>query len=540
MVLLLIVTCSLVLPLIISIYRSSNVEGNIQQAANRSTVSEAVFGVIGASESDLAKFQDVDGLRAEYADGQINLYVVDSAKAYTQSELDGYSYALWNRMHEVNQDKDEKLALLVSSSKSNDALDVAIRQNSIMMHIVGLVLMFVALLIIVSSYNDHLKVFANDISKLRLIGATKLQVGSIFMIEFLVVFIISFVLASLISIGIMYVVVNKYIGIQDDSSLSWLIFHVDLREFALIGVEFCVATATIFFFRISKFVGNALSAQPEYDASGTKLKRYNRLPQKRHLAHTLGAIVYQRTGGQIRRMLFAIIPSLIVVVFLFAFITAEITMESVPPENDIVVKIQIPYRKDNAFTGADIAQMMNIDGVKSATLAPSSSSSIHIDLSDNADNVAVQNALEKLYPGTKYSISNLIRMYERSLLTTPGYFIMIIALSALVLLFITVVVYVKLYGYLETQRKNIASFYELGASKSVISGAFQSIARKASMLCIAVSFIIGMGLHLLFLIMNDHALMLHPQVVLFLAAVAAIIFSGFHLPVHQKLKSILK
>jgi predicted lysophospholipase L1 biosynthesis ABC-type transport system permease subunit len=130
-------------------------------------------------------------------------------------------------------------------------------------------------------------------------------------------------------------------------------------------------------------------------------------------------------------------------------------------------------------------------------------------------------------------------MHEGNVSTMPGYYIMIIALAVLVLLFITVVVYVKLYGYLETQRKNISSFYELGASKSVISGAFGSIARRASILCIAVSFVLGMGLNLLVLIPSDDVLALHPRVALFLAAVAAVIFIGFNLPVHRKLKSIL-
>ncbi|MDR0896674.1 MAG: hypothetical protein LBN04_02335 [Oscillospiraceae bacterium] len=502
MVLLLIVTCSLVLPLIISIYRSSNVEGNIQQAANWPIINRTDLIVIGDNENSATGSQDTHTIQVVY-----------------------------------------------SAEKSQAMLESTIRQNSIIMHTVGLVLMFVALLIIVSSYNDHLKAFANDISQLRLIGATKLQVASIFMLEFLVVFIVALILASFIAIGLMYVVVNNYMGIQDDSSLSWVIFRVDLREFALIGVEFFVATAAIFFFQIKKFLGNSLSAQPAYDASGTKLKRYNRLPQKRRLANTLGAIVYQRTGGQIRRMLWAIIPSLIVVVFLFAFMTADITSKSVPPENDVVVNISLPYRVINTFTDADITQITKIEGVQTARLVQLESddiivpedffSAVYIDLSDDADSVAIQHALEARYPDPTYSVWNWIGMHEGTVSTTPGYYIMIIALAVLVLLFITVVVYVKLYGYLETQRKNITAFYELGASKSVIGGAFRSIARKASILCIAVSFLIGMGLNLLVLIPNDDALVFHPRVVLFLAAVAAVIFIGFNLPVHRKLKSIL-
>jgi ABC-type lipoprotein release transport system permease subunit len=502
MVLLLIVTCSLVLPLMMSIYRSSNVEGIIQQAANRPVINRTDVIVIGDNENSAAGSQDTHTIQVVY-----------------------------------------------SSEKSQAILESTIRQNSIMMHTVGLVLMFVALLIIVSSYNDHLKVFANDISQLRLMGATKSQVGSIFMLEFLVVFIVAFVLASCIAIGLMYVVVNNYIGIQDDGSLSWVIFHVDLREFALSGLDFFVATAIVFFFQIKKFFGKSLSAQPTYDASGTKLKRYGRLPQKRRLVNTLGATLYQRTGGQIRRMLFAIIPSLIVVVFLFAFMTAGITSQSVPPENDMVVSIQLPYRPINTFADADITQIAKIEGVITARLVHLESddilvpehffSAIYIDLSDDADSVAIQHALEALYPEPPYTVWNWIGMHEGTVSTTPGYYIMIIALAVLVLLFITVVVYVKLHGYLETQRKNIKAFYELGASKSVIGGAFGSIARRASILCIAVSFVLGMGLNLLILITNDLAPAFHPQVVLFLAAVAAILFTGFNLPVHRKLKSIL-
>ncbi|MDR0928338.1 MAG: hypothetical protein LBM74_01320 [Oscillospiraceae bacterium] len=502
MVLLLIVTCSLVLPLMISIYRSSNVEGNIQQAANRPVINRTDLIVVGANESSVAGSPNTQTIQVVY-----------------------------------------------SSENSQAILESTIRENSIMMHTVGLVLMFVALLIIVSSYNDHLKVFANDISQLRLMGATKSQVGSIFMLEFLVVFIIALILASCIAIGLMYVVVNDYLGVQEDSSLGWVIFHVDLREFALIGMEFFVATATVFFFQIKKFLGNSLSAQPAYDASGTKLKRYSKLPQKRRLMNTLGAILYQRTGMQIRRMLCAIIPSLIVVVFLFAFMTAGITSQSIPPKNDMVVSIQLPYRVIHTFTDADITQIMSMDGVQTARMVHLESddiivpedffSAITIDLSDDVDSVAIQHTLEALYPEPPYTVFNWIGMHEGTVSTTPGYYIMIIAIAVLVLLFMTVVVYIKLHGYLETQRKNIRAFYELGASKSVIGGAFGSIARRASILCIAVSFLLGMGLNLLVLVTSDQALAFHPQVLLFLAAVAAILFTGFNLPVHRKLKSIL-
>jgi hypothetical protein len=351
----------MVLPLIVSIYRSSMVYGDEMQHLNHTH--GANYLILRSSEEYLPEFSELPGLSSELIDGTIYIFIQNPDEIEDTTKKSNYSLMLFNIVQSING---RDGADLIFASFSDE---VRLQQQfsmSITLHIVSLVFLVVALLIIRASYGNHLKQFSQDMEVMRSCGATNKQIYAVFLTEFIMVFLLGAAIAVGAASAVMYIIIDKFIGVQGVGALTWLIFHVDAVEFGIIIGEFFVMTAIMScVFLVSTFNGRKAKSN-RYDAAGNKIRRYKSLTIANDARTSLFRLFQQRTRKQIISCYWVSIPSTIIIVFLFTFLVSTTGDLFVPPEHDLNLTISPLYRETLSFGAEDIEAIEKLDGVGKA------------------------------------------------------------------------------------------------------------------------------------------------------------------------------
>ena len=167
-----ILTCTMVMPLILSIYSSSVQEG-IRQFVLDSTKG-SVFWIENAKETDLMLFQDLESLEARYEDHVIYLSLTADADPDSEELNRRQEHQLQHiinersnsNLHPLNNfyfGRDESYADLVNENRRTEWMIAGI-----------------ALLVFLACYGAHLRLFRTDIGILRSIGAGKGKIVLLF------------------------------------------------------------------------------------------------------------------------------------------------------------------------------------------------------------------------------------------------------------------------------------------------------------------------------------------------------------------------
>lgn len=327
----LVLTCAFLLPLLISFYRDSRSYGSMQQLLFLSK--GQTFHISNVTEADCQYFQGIEGLSSPfYEDGEIYLKIENDEQWKDFATLNMYGSQVQQRINEMGRsdvfftgNEYERAhgistdAVLLSSQRQLYALNV-------------LLILFMAF-IVQSTYQSHLQYFSSDMETLSCCGASRRQIASIFLIEFLVVFASSAISAVLISGGILKALFGFFLEMREDSGLAWLVFHVDVQNtavhllicFLALGVPLCLS--------LRKYPRRSVS---QASAIPKKYRR-KKLTASRSPARTLAKLWRQRTNRVLQNCLCISIPLVTIFLFLFQYLLLNQADLSTPVDYEIRV-----------------------------------------------------------------------------------------------------------------------------------------------------------------------------------------------------------
>ncbi len=352
-----ILTCAFILPLLISIYRDSNAYGTKQYLLNE-TQGET-FHISNASESDCAYFENMDGLSAPYfSDGTIFLRILSDAQWKDHRAVSDYGNQIMKRIGAAGA---EYLLVRVfdydsAHGISNDAADISGQQILLFMNIMIILL---SVFIIQSAYRSHLQHFSSDIGTLYSCGADRRQIHSIFICEFVIIFILAAVSAVLISIGTMKLLFSSYLEIKGVPGLAWLIFHIDplntILHLMIFFVTLCIALIYTLKKNDKKSTWTML-----HDINGTKQikDRERSISIKANPDASLASLWKQRLNHVYRSCLLITIPVMIIFLFLFNYLSLNMKSIDTPPQYELQLTKDV-----NLFGGFTEEEIEYVDSI---------------------------------------------------------------------------------------------------------------------------------------------------------------------------------
>ena len=263
-----ILVCTMIIPLLMTVYRSSHLEGHRQYVYEYTR--GAVFQMDNAREEDLAAFAEVEGVDAVFEDGSIWFYPAedwylqsdeeqavyygfeffdehDHAEAMDDHEEFAHDHDGHEHEHEHDHEHDhehgdrEPLGVQlqeiaeslgreesgiwdVSDFGKDESFDDMFRQEAIIdWSLTGL-----CLLIFLSACGNHIRRFRPDIGSMRAAGAARSQIVMLFWGEFLITAVPAALLAVIAAEAEMRLLYRSFIEVKG-SILSWNVFHVDFE-----------------------------------------------------------------------------------------------------------------------------------------------------------------------------------------------------------------------------------------------------------------------------------------------------------------------
>lgn len=152
----------------------------------------------------------------------------------------------------------------------------------------------------------------------------------------------------------------------------------------------------------------------------------------------------------------------------------------------------------------------------------------------------IESVLKSKFPGTEYTIRNNQEIFEKNKESSMGIYIMALIIFGIMFAFILIILYVKLTDYVESQHENIRIFLILGASESDLYEAYMRLPIDVSMISVIVSYVIGLGLCILFFMNTGYYLVNNLTTICVHLIIAMLILAAFNVPVHFTLKDKLK
>ena len=325
-----ILTCAFILPLLISIYRDSNAYGTKQFLLNE-TQGET-FHISNASESDCAYFENMDGLSSPYfSNGTIFLRILSDEQWQDHRAVSDYGNRIMERIGAAGAEHLLVRAFDYDSAHgiSNDVADISGQRILLLMNIMIILL---SVFIIQSAYRSHLQHFSSDIGTLYSCGADRKQIHTIFICEFVMIFILSAVSAVLISASTMKLLFSSYLEIKGVPGLAWLIFHIDplntILHLMIFFITLCIALIYTLEKNDKKSTWTML-----HDINGAKQikDRERSISIKANPDASLASLWKQRLNHVYRSCLLITIPVMIIFLFLFNYLSLNIkSIETLP------------------------------------------------------------------------------------------------------------------------------------------------------------------------------------------------------------------
>lgn len=355
-----ILTCAFILPLLISIYRDSCAYGMEQFLLNE-TQGET-FHISNASESDCAYFENIDGLSVPYfSGGTIFLHILSDEQWQDHRAVSDYGKQIMKRIGDAGAEHLLVRAFDYDSAHgiSNDAADIS--EQRILLFI-NIMIILLSVFIIQSAYRSHLQHFSSDIGTLYSCGADSRQIHTIFICEFVIIFILAAMSAVLISIGIMKLLFSSYLEIKGVPGLAWLIFHVNPLNTALHIMLFFITLGIALTYTLKRNDKKSTWAMLHDANKAKQIKNRERsIPIKENPNVSLAALWRQRTNHVYRSCLLITIPVMIIFLFLFNYLSLNMKFIETPSQYELQLTKDV-YLFDG-FTEEELKYVNNINEV---------------------------------------------------------------------------------------------------------------------------------------------------------------------------------
>ena len=358
-----VVTCALILPLLISIYRDSNAYGMEQYLLDK-TKGET-YHIANATEEDVSYFENIAGLSApSFQNDTIYLSILSDEEWKDRETVVYYDSIVQQQVSATGNE-----SLIVYGYSYENAHGISTDEGGFLaiqevLLVINLFIILISSFSIQSAYNSHLNQFAPDVATLVSCGANKRQIALIFAVEFIVTFGMAALCSVLISVGIMKVLFCTFLELKNVQGLSWLLFHVEVKNIMLHLLLFFIALASVFGVTMSKFSRRSTWNMLHWDENiSNKKRRFKKLSIRSTPATSLGKLWKQRTNKTFRTCLLVSVPIMTVFLIVFSYIT--LNMDYLTEESEYELQVTAKYPMEfGGFSAEDIHTIESIAGVE--------------------------------------------------------------------------------------------------------------------------------------------------------------------------------
>lgn len=545
--LLIILTCAFILPLLISVYRDSSVYGRKQQLLD--LTSGVTFRISNAVESDITYFENMSGLSApEYFDGEIRLTILNDRAWQNEREYANYGMKIMRVI------EDNGLSHLYASSYGYDMAHGIPDSSEASEHTALLLLNFgiivISSFIVGSAYKSHIRRFSSDMGILRSCGAENRQIFTIFLVEFIVTFSVSALLAVVISAAVMKLLFMSYLQVNDIEGLAWIIFRMEPLNTLLHIAVFFVVLLVIITRTLVKFDKESTVGAVRSDIQTIELKKTSKkLKEKAAPVKTLSSLWLQRTNKTHRSCLWVTVPIMTVFLFLFAYLSLDADYISASREYELRL-YKTPHF--GSFTQEDIDYINGlpyIEDVKCTRDVPEEAfdqeadglmiNRIEIKLTSPELHSEVEELLNQRFDGAQYDIHNYQAVADRGMELSKGIYLMLLFIFAAMFLFILIIVSMKLFDYINDSKKTVKTLSTLGASKKVIEASYIRQSMIAAVLASVLPGVISVILYIPATASATQKTTIDLGLISGYMTVSLLTAAAFILPVRRSLKGIL-
>jgi hypothetical protein len=286
-----------------------------------------------------------------------------------------------------------------------------------------------------------------------------------------------------------------------------------------------------------------------YDENGVKTKpRKRNLRLRKNASSFISSVLVKRTSI-FRGCLALVIPITVVFIIFFNYTSVVIFYDREPPEIQLDIRVHHDIT-DVDFTDEDISLVNRIPGVahtqkgfhewstriEGIVVDVQNTPLLKIFLLDASTHKEVEIALYQHFSSIIYIIQNHQEQYEALINISNGFFVFSMMLFCILFAFILLILFARLTGYMESQSENIKILNIIGASNNVLKRSYMKPAFMTSIISIIVSFIIGIGINLLFLHDSGYNMVINTFTIFINLNIIILIFVSFCLPVYIKLR----
>lgn len=549
---LVIMTCALVLPLLFSIYLDSSEYGERQELL--SFTKGETFHIKNAREEDCSIFTDMEGLSAPYfEDGVIYMHILDDEQWQDEGTMAYYGNQLTQRMEQAGADY-----MWVTAQNFYRAHgiydDPQTKNGRRAIRILSVFVMVLSALVIRSAYQSHLRRFRSDIGVLCSCGADNSQISAIFLVEFVFLFVLSAVSAVVISAVVMKLIFSAYMEISGVEGLAWVIFKMDPWNTALCVAAFGAVLLLVLWSTLQGNSKHSLQSMLREDSQTLQMKKGGRrkLPVRETPEKALSCLWKQRIHKVYRSCLYITISIMTIFLFLFGYLSLDI--DFMERSRDYELDIQKRVSLWGGFTQEDIDFVEGLQNTDYAAFlkekpadfyAQTGEKALYVDririkLIDPGLHRQTEEELRLRFSGSAFEIRNLQESVEYSYKVAKGIYLMCLFLFCALGLFMLVILYMKLYEYVDDCQGTVRTLSTIGASKEVIHASFIRQAAGAALVAVIVPMILSITLMCMVASSIEQKFMIDIPIVAAYAVAGILTAGGYVLPVHNRLKQILK
>ena len=544
-----ILTCAFILPLLISIYRDSSAYGTKQRLLD--WTKGETFKMLNASEADLEVFEGINGLSSpRYENGIIYLHILSDEEWKNHESVDSYGNKIMKRM----EDNDAAHLIVTAndyySAHGIPTVSSSTEQSTLL--ILNFLIILLSSFIIGSAYKSHIKRFSSDMGVLRSLGAENRQIYTIFIAEFVVIFVLSAVSAVLISAGVMKLLFVSYLEIRDIEGLEWLIFKMSPINTALHIAIFFVVLLFIIMGTLIRSSKESTVSMVRGDIQSSEMRQKSRkLKIKASPDKSLLSLWLQRTNKAHRSCLWVSIPVMTVFLFLFSYLSLDIDFISGAPEYEIRLLKDVFY--SGGFTQDDIDYIQGISQIGNINCRCDTPieifdqdtgglfiDAIDIKLTSPELHKETENLLKQHFSGKEYKVHNYQATAEYGKELSMGVYLMLMFIFSAMFVFILIIVYMKLSDYIGDSRKTIKSLSIIGASNRTITSSYIRQSAISAVFAAVLSTITSIVLFTLAAASTTQKPAVDVPFILVYSIVSVLTVCTFILPVYHSLKLILE
>ena len=358
-----VVTCALILPLLVSIYRDSDAYGMEQYLLD--TTKGETYHIANATEEDVAYFENIAGLSVpSFQDGTIYLSILSDEEWKDSETVIYYDSIVQQQVSAAGNE-----SLIIHGYTYENAHGISTDESGFLalqevLLVINIFIIVISAFSIQSAYSSHLGQFAPDVGTLVSCGANKRQIVCIFAVEFVVIFGSAALCSVLISVGIMKVLFCTFLELKNVQGLSWLLFHVDAKHITAHLLLFFITLAAVFRITMAKYSRRSTWNMLHWDDNiGSKKRKFKKLYILSTPASSLGRLWKQRTNKTFRACLMVSIPIMTVFLIVFSYITLNVDYLTEAAENELQITAKYPM-EFGGFSVEDIKAIESISGVE--------------------------------------------------------------------------------------------------------------------------------------------------------------------------------